>query len=389
MTGTGPRELELATSNGRRDALVTLTTELASINSVNPTLVETAPGEAEVGDYVKQWMERRGWEVSVEWPTPGRPNIIGIIAGGNGPTLMINAHLDTVGGSGADSHIGVETDRLVGRGVLDTKGGLAAALIAGASLGDDPPPGDIVIAAVCDEEAGSIGTEHLLQSLTADAVIVIEPTDLNAIIGHRGFGVMKLTSHGRSAHTAHREEGHNAIDPVLIVLQDLRQLDADFAKRPPHPTLGSATIQVSCIEGGTELYTVPDKCTVSIELRTVPETDKADIDAVVACVERSRPHCVKLEHEWLVVRDPFQIAPTEPIAAAVMASSHPGRCEFATAPFWTEAALFAERQIPAVVFGPGGGGIHSSTEWVRISDLIACCNTIRQTMLSYGRAIQA
>ena len=141
-----------------RDALVALTVELAGIDSVNPTLVPGAAGERAVGEFVADWMAERGWEVTVDWPAPDRPNVVGIIRGDAGPSLLINAHLDTVGAKPETKEVRVEGGRIYGRGVLDTKGGLAAALVAAEAVTDIPPAGDIIVAAVCDEEANSIGT---------------------------------------------------------------------------------------------------------------------------------------------------------------------------------------------------------------------------------------
>ncbi len=375
----------MTTSESRRE-LIDLTVALSRINSVNSTLDPTAPGEAEVGAFVRDWMTNRGWRVHEEWPAPSRPNIVGVISGGDGPTLMVNAHLDTVGASPGSFEIRLTDDTIHGRGVLDTKGGLAAALMAADSFSEDLPPGDVIIAAVSDEEADSIGTSHLLEGWLPDAAIVIEPTDLAIITGHRGFGILELTYTGRAAHTGHREEGLNAIEPAARLVTTLERLESDLRITAPHPQLGFPSIQVTRIHGGRELFTVPELCSASIEIRSVPGREAADVHALVSVLESQTAGGFTVDYEWIVMRPPFEVNTAEPIVEAMSSAvAHSGVEPFLrSAPFWTDAALFAGRNIPAVVFGPGGNGIHSDDEWLRVDDLVSCYDTLRHAMANFG-----
>ncbi len=369
-----------------RQDLVDLTVALGEINSVNTTLDPGGCGEAEVGEFVRTWMVQQGWQVEVEWPAPDRPNVIGVVDGGAGPTLMINVHLDTVGGAPEAFAVKVTADRVYGRGVLDTKGGLAAALLALASIDPAELPGDIVIAAVCDEEADSIGTSHLLREWRPDAVIVIEPTDLRIVSGHRGFGILEVEYGGRAAHTGHREDGVNAIDSAVRMVSDLAQLESSLSDRATNPLFGSPAIQVTRIEGGTELFTVPDRCTAAVEIRTVPGHDLADMATVVDAVTARTADGVSCQHEWLIQRPPFSTDTDSPIVRTAEAGlKAAGRTpEIVGAPFWTDAALFSELGIPAIVIGPGGHGIHSIDEWVEIDDLVDVHNVLRHAMINFA-----
>jgi len=374
-----------STERTRRD-LIGLTVALAEINSVNTTLDPAGGGEAEVGEFVHKWMAQQGWPVDVEWPAPGRPNIVGVVKGGPGPTLMINVHLDTVGGAPEAFDISVADERIRGRGVLDTKGGLAAALLAAASIDSRELPGDVVIAAVCDEEADSIGTSHLLRNRKPDAAVVIEPTDLRIVAGHRGFGILDVSYLGRAAHTGHREEGINAIDSAARLVGDLAALEVSLSQRPTIPMFGSPSIQVTRIEGGSELFTVADRCTASIEIRTVPGHDDADMAAVVEAVEARTANGVRCQHEWLITRPPFATDIDGRLVRTAMAGLEAaGRgAVIVGAPFWTDAALFSAAGIPAIVIGPGGHGIHSIDEWVDIDDLAAIHDVLRHAMLNFA-----
>lgn len=188
------------------DHPVGLTAHLAGIDSVNPSLVAGAAGEAEVARSVGAWAALRGMEVSLDEISPGRWNVVAVRRGsGGGRSLLFNAHLDTVGP--AATPIRLADGRLEGRGVLDTKGGLAAALLAAASFAEYELRGDLIVAGVADEECGSVGTEALVARWGADAAVVLEPTDLHVVHRHRGFATVTATITGRASHTSRPDRG--------------------------------------------------------------------------------------------------------------------------------------------------------------------------------------
>src|SRR3954471_1193133 len=134
------------------DPVIALLRELVAINSVNPTLVEGAPGEQQVADFIANEMRRHGLDVVVEPVAPGRPNVVGVLEGRErGPSLMFCGHTDTVGVAGmTDPFTPVERDgRLYGRGSQDMKGGLAAMIAAAGRLAQDGlRAGRLVVAAI-------------------------------------------------------------------------------------------------------------------------------------------------------------------------------------------------------------------------------------------------
>src|SRR3954470_17881670 len=155
------------------DPVIALLRELVAINSVNPTLVEGAPGEQQVADFIANEMRRHGLDVVVEPVAPGRPNVVGVIEGrSKGPTLMFCGHTDTVGVAGmTDPFTPVERNgRLYGRGAQDMKGGVAAMMSAAAAIAERGlPSGRLIVAAVVDEEHSSIGADALVKTWRADA----------------------------------------------------------------------------------------------------------------------------------------------------------------------------------------------------------------------------
>jgi acetylornithine deacetylase/succinyl-diaminopimelate desuccinylase-like protein len=158
--------------------LVELLSALVAIDSVNPALVPGGGGESRIGRVVAEWLERAGLLVSVEAPAAGRPNVVAQTAGRrSGPSLLFLAHLDTVGTAGMERPFEprLDGDRLYGRGAYDMKSGLAAAMLAVSRLAD--APGEVVLAAVCDEEAGGMGTKALHVILDVDA----SPSEVEAV----------------------------------------------------------------------------------------------------------------------------------------------------------------------------------------------------------------
>src|SRR5205823_5911400 len=176
-------------SHGEWD-VISLTAELVAIDSVNPDLIAGAAGEEGVARHVAEWCAAAGLEVVVEEVAPGRPNVVALARGsGGGRSLLLNAHTDTVGVAGMEAPFSarMEEDRLYGRGAYDMKGSLAEAMVAAARARRLGLRGDVILAAVVDEEVGSIGTERLVEVTRADAAIVAEPTDLRVCAAHKGF----------------------------------------------------------------------------------------------------------------------------------------------------------------------------------------------------------
>src|SRR5258708_865710 len=171
---------------------------LVQINSINPTLAPGAPGEKEIATFIAESLRVCGLTVETLEPAPGRTSVLGRLSGtGGGRSLMLNAHCDTVGVSGmAEPFSGAIRDgRLYGRGAYDMKGSLAACMAAAKALRDSGVRlrGDLLVAAVADEEYGSLGTSDLLTRVRPDAAIVTEPTALQTCLAHKGYMWIQVT----------------------------------------------------------------------------------------------------------------------------------------------------------------------------------------------------
>ena len=393
------------------DEVAALTRRLVGVDATNPSLVPGGAGELELADVIAGWLAARGFDVRMVGADPERPSVLARRRGsGGGRTLMLAGHLDTVGGPGtgdgvagavADAAPSAEPDarsehrpgpdRIVGRGAYDMAGGLAAAMIAAAAASDCP--GDLVLAFASDEEFGSVGMEELLAAIDADAAasaetsprpdaaIVLEPTDLEVTLAHRGFAWYRVEYDGLAAHGSQPELGVDAIDLALDGLVALRALGSELAARPRHPLLGTGSVRVATIEGGTDAATVADRCVLVVERRTLPgEPDPgAELERVLAPSMPSRV-------VPLVARPAMEADADSPIARAVLAAV--GRATGAPPerrgdPWWTDAGLIGEAGIPVVLVGPVGGGAHADVEWVSTDSLGTLVEVVEEAIREF------
>src|SRR5690348_8526713 len=189
--------------NARRatgpDAVVELACELVACDSTNPQLVPGAAGEGAVANLIAARLEQAGLDVNLDEVLPGRPNVVGRLRGaGGGRSLMLCGHMDVVGAEAAHFEPYVHDGRLHGRGSVDMKGGLAAAVVAAERIAASGKPmaGDLLVAAIIDEEWVSAGAEALVRDYRADAAILTEESNLDVILEHGGFAWFEIESRG-------------------------------------------------------------------------------------------------------------------------------------------------------------------------------------------------
>jgi acetylornithine deacetylase len=363
-----------------RRRVESLLRSLVQIDSVNPDLVPGGSGEADIARYVADVLKRTGVAVRVEEMAPRRANVVAVLRGQQeGRTLMINGHLDTVGVEGMpDPFSGkLEDGRLYGRGAQDMKGGLAAALVAIETLAQEGlEKGQVVLAAVADEECRSLGTRALLESsVRADAAIVLEPTAMELATAHKGFAWAEVETVGRAAHGSRPEEGRDAILHMGRVLGGIEELERDLISRPAHPLLERGSVHASLISGGQELSSYPANCKVSLERRLLPGEDgftfEHELELILARVHRADPRfqaSAKVTYAVPALETPKE-APIAQILFEAVQSALGARARLGAASFWTDAALLDGAGIPSVLFGPGGEGLHSSVEYVNLEDV--------------------
>lgn len=374
------------------DELETLLSDLVSINSINPDLVPGSPGEAEIARYIANWLERAGLEVELVESVPGRPNVVGIARGsGDGKTLLLNGHMDTVGVAGMpDAHQPrIKGGRLYGRGAYDMKGGLAACMLAIAQAKKENLRGDVIFTGVIDEEYASVGTMNLAKRLHADGAIVAEFTELQLILAHRGFVWLEVESIGKAAHGSRPDLGVDAIVKMGKVLTEMEKLDQSLRANPTHPLLGSGSLHASLIQGGQELSSYPERCLLSAERRTLPgETPgsaEAEFVQIVENLRQSDPSFNAVVRRG-IDRSPLETREDAEIVQSLQAASvkllNQPR-QIAGVQFWTDAAVLSAAGIPSVLFGPSGSGAHAVEEWVDLSSVRTCADIYLATAIDF------
>ena len=343
------------------DELQPLICDLVATESVNPDLVQSGSGEANIAAFVASWLRDAGLEVTIVEPVPGRPSVLGIARGsGGGKSLMLNAHMDTVGAGGmVDPFTPVVRDgRIHGRGAYDMKASLAAIMLAGRECKSLELKGDVLVCAVADEEVASIGTAAVLKQFHADYGICAEPTELSLCIAHKGFVWLEVETTGVAAHGSRADLGVDAIARMGPVLTRVLDLENTLRASPRHPLLGTGSIHASLIEGGTEMSTYPDRCVVKIERRTVPGES---IASVLAQIDGAR---------LVLERPPSEVPADHPLVLALeRAADHPPLIGVA---YWMDMALMNAAGIPTVAFGPSGEGAHADVEWVDVASVEKC-----------------
>jgi acetylornithine deacetylase len=363
-----------------------LLSALVAINSVNPSLVPGAAGEAEIARFVGEWLEQRGLEVSLEEAGgPGRLNVVGVARGtGGGRSLLLNSHLDTVGTEGMEGPFlpAVRDGRLFGRGAQDTKGSLAAFMLAAAEIKRLGLPGNVILAGVADEEYASLGSEALTRSWQAEAALVGEPTDGALAIAHKGFVWLEVETCGVSAHGSRPSEGVDAIVMMGKVLAGLEELARELASAAPHPLLGNGSLHASLIEGGQEMSSYPAHCRLQVERRTLPGETAAGCEQElrrllerVAAADPAFRGSARATFE----RFPLDVSADSPLAAVMLGQIervHGEAAQPVGVSFWTDAAILSAAGIPTVVFGPVGAGLHGVMEWVDLNSVLQCAQIV-------------
>ena len=377
------------------DYIIQTLTDLVRINSVNPSLSADGKGEAELGAYVANALSTLGLTVRTYEIKPGRVNVVGVLKGtGSGRSLLLNAHMDTVGVEGmVINPFGAEIQdgRLYGRGAQDMKGSLAAMLSVAKAFVDGGVElaGDLLITAVADEEYASLGAEHLVQQVTADAAIVTEPTDLTLCRAHRGFIWYDVETFGRAAHGSRFKEGIDANIRMGRFLAQLDKLEQELRQRTAHPLTGPPSLHAAKIRGGAEVSIYAAYCYLQIERRTIPgETEAQATAELQAIVDRlaAEDASFKATVKPTFQREPFEIGPDARIVQIleqVMAARLGHKPAHTGQTFWTDASLLAQAGMETALLGPSGYGLHSTEEWVDLQSVVELANILAETAVNY------
>ncbi len=359
-------------------SLSKLLQQLIALPSVNPAFLpagDLRTGEAGMVSFLADTARIAGLEVELQPVLPGRSNLI-VRLRPSGKVIrrfLLAPHLDTVGEPELDRQLRPRSrsGKIFGRGACDTKGCVAvmmSALCEFARSHPRPANTEFVFLGLVDEEDGQSGSRFFAKhGLRADLAIVGEPTRLEVVTAHKGDVWLKLKTRGKSAHGAVPHLGRNAILEASRVVQVLETELASILRNRSHPLLGSPTINVGYIHGGTQPNIVPGECEVWIDRRTLPgESDKMVQDEIESLLQSHG-----LSVRYSAARNPCSPLETDSSLPAVRSLLTAARRRTAKGVhFFCDASVLSAGGIPSVVFGPGDiAQAHTSDEWIAIGDL--------------------
>jgi acetylornithine deacetylase/succinyl-diaminopimelate desuccinylase family protein len=367
-----------------REKLVQIVCDLVSIPSVTGD-------EKRIMEHVAAFFAEAGIDHVVTAKDPERPNVVATIGNGNGPTIAMNGHLDTVPISDPDSwatdpFTGIPSEdgkRIFGRGSTDMKGAVGVMMYTLLAMKDTPLNGKLQVHIVSDEERGAeFGTRHILEEIEAgrlqrpDYVLIGESSQLKVRNAERGLFGFRVKFIGRASHTAAaRVTGINAI---ALAAKGILALEGDLDKH--HPAVGKPVISVNLIEGGVVSNVVPGECTITVDRRTIPgETDQTVLAEVREKLDAIKVDDPNFNYEIIPTREegytPANIThETSPVVRALQDSVREVTGEepefFATWAGATDGRLYRFAGIDTVGFGPSGQAAHGANEAVFVDDLV-------------------
>jgi len=394
--------------------------QLIAIPSVN-TMGRSVSGpeylETSLTAHLEKVFDSLGLANKRQQVEPGRDNIIARLDGETppehgGPIILIDAHQDTVPVDGmtiAPWTPLIRDERVYGRGACDTKGGMAASLVAISRLASERPPGmpTVVMCCTVDEENGFTGVKKLeklwdrpgdsLIPRRPDAAISLEPTALEVVVAHKGTVRWRCHTQGVSAHSARPNWGDNAVYMMARVITALeRYHDEVLCNMASHQMCGLPTLSVCTVHGGEGANTIPDRCTIEIDRRLIPgEDEHKAIQHVTEFLEKAPNIDFPVRHS-----PPFTYGP--PLAndangtvanrlliAAQQVLSQSDSTK-TSKHYSTDAAFLAAAGVPSVVFGPGFfEQAHTADEWVPIPHLESAAEILYQFILSYTQDVRS
>jgi len=387
--------------------------KLIRISSVNQAFVDDSRqngGEADLADFLVDFLEKNHWPWLRQTVHPGRDNLIAVVRGSSpqadSDVSLWEVHQDTVGTEGMriDPFAAeVRDGRIWGRGACDVKGGMAAMLTALTRVQQEPARqcSTIVLAMTVNEESGFTGAKSLgrlwsqdetnlanlgettgpltleeLRSLRPRQAIVAEPTLLSVVVAHQGVVRWRCRVRGRAAHSSQPERGVNAIYAMARLVNAIEQFQIQvLSQRQAHPLCGRPSVCVSTIQGGTGVNTVPDEVVIDIDRRVTPgeQPEVAYPELVDYVAKQADCGQATIEHKlpWLEspgLDDQHNREWGQRMAAVVRATG--SACELVGVPYGTDAPAIAACGIPTIVFGPGSiDQAHTDDEWLDLEEL--------------------
>ncbi len=374
------------------DEIVGLTQKLIQIPSINP------PGDyREISEFLAKYLDRLGLEVeTVEAPTslldshglkPPRPNVMATFSFGEAePVLFLNGHQDVVPeglGWTMEPFKGIVRDgKVYGRGAADMKGTLAAMIMSVKALKELKAPlrGTVKLVFCVDEETGgAAGAEYVADKLKLRGDYCVSEGGLDSITrAWNGAWWFNVVTRGKSVHDSRRWEGVNAIEKMAKVMTSLTELQGKLVERGESkiPGIRYGTINFGAIQGGKEVNTVPNKCTLTVSRRIIPEerleAAKREVAETLAKL-RGEDSEFEAEVETLFQTDSQELPEGNRLVSVAREASERAMGEALEVKGTTafiDGRFFMKRGIPTIGLGVEGEGLHGPDECAEISQLV-------------------
>jgi len=361
--------------------VINICRELVRIKSFNP------PGdELSIAEFITHILKKVGLEVELIRHSQTRASVLARLKGNRkGSAVLYNGHLDTV-------PIGVEkwiydpfsgkisNGNIWGLGASDMKGGLAAMIVSIKRLAEINPKlkGDLIFAATASEETDSLGAIEIASRLKSDSIQVVvlsEPSNNEMVIAEKGALWLEITTRGKTAHGSMPECGQNAIMSMVKLINELMKIKIPFIK---HPLLGNFTLSINTILGGVKTNVVPDRCVITIDMRTLPgQNHKVIFKKVNELIKEIKQRLSDFKASIKIInnRTPLETSLREPVVkkfTEILFEINGKRPIPKGVNYYTDATVFIPfLKVPMIIFGPGNPQLaHQPNEHIEISKLI-------------------
>lgn len=352
--------------------------ELIALPSVNPAFAppgDPNTGELRMAHFLASTAAKAGLSIELREVLPHRPNLLAVLETPRKPKrrVLLAPHLDTVGVVDSRQFSPRLRDgRLFGRGACDTKGPASAmlrALIHLASQRRRPQETEIVFLGLIDEENGQAGSRAVVRErFQADLAIIGEPTQLKVVTAHKGTAWLQFDTQGLAAHGSRPDLGRNAVHEMARIIDLIETRYARSLARKRHSLLGSPTINVGTVSGGTQPNIVPAHCQARADRRTIPGESDAGVQAEIRALLRKHNLQANVTSAQENPCPPMETDPKLPLVRQFMDLA--GQKKPSGVDYFCDAAVLAQGGIPGVIFGPGDiAQAHTSDEWISTDSL--------------------
>jgi len=354
----------------------------------------TQKGELAAAQIIAAELNRSGIESRIETWDQTRANIIARVRSARRKkALLFVCHLDVVGpGEAQWTHppfAAVESDgKIYGRGAADMKGCIAAVVTAIRRVAESGMQlqGDVILLGAAGEETDSCGAMRFVGNCSAipelSGIVVTEPTEFDVVTAHRGLLWLEITTRGKAAHGSTPHLGVNAISSMKSVLDEVENYKIPFE---PHKQLGQCSMSINRIAGGQAINIVPDKCSIAVDIRTLPSQNHNEI---VADFEKILAHLKQRSFQFVaevsIVRDVHALQTDSTCDFVRDFCSVVGRSRTKAVGFTTDGPYFAALGAPVVVFGPGKSELcHKPDEYIDLADVEKAVEHYKNVILKF------